>query len=184
MSPTGKPLNAVCRARWDQSAYSVAARRRATGSPTKHPEGVTASFGFVDGTNNTTFNNLSCTAARADNAGGPAAQLAKLAPGGAVLQFMVTARGRTFPSTPRPRMRPSSLSLPLGRTGRPGARRRAPRLPNMAGGDGKADEDFGLPGSVERRIYRSTHLRRWLPIYQVEVWLLYLEPSLQSCLEN
>jgi len=85
-----------------------------------------------------------------------AAQLAKLAPGGAVLQFMVTARGRTFPSTPRPRMRPSSLSLPLGRTGRPGARRRAPRLPNMAGGDGKADEDFGLPGSVERRIYRST----------------------------
>jgi hypothetical protein len=42
-------------------------------------KGVTASFGFVDGTNNTTFNNLSCTAAR-DNAGGPAAQLASARP--------------------------------------------------------------------------------------------------------
>jgi hypothetical protein len=35
-------------------------------SPTTQAKGVTASFGFVDGTNNTTFNNLPSTAARAD----------------------------------------------------------------------------------------------------------------------
>jgi len=43
-------------------------------------------------------------------------------------------------------------------------------------GNGKADQHFGLPGSVERRNYPSTYQRRWLPISQVEVWLLYLEP--------
>ena len=72
----------------DQAAYSAVVANEAGGgaSPTTQAKGVTASFGFVDGTNNTTFtvNNPPPTAARADNAGGPAAQLG---PGGAVLQF-------------------------------------------------------------------------------------------------
>jgi hypothetical protein len=68
MSPTGKSLNAVCRAAADQAAYSAATANEAGGgaSPTTQAKGVTASFGFVDGTNNTTFNNLPSTAARAD----------------------------------------------------------------------------------------------------------------------
>ena len=47
-------------------------------------------------------------------------------------------------------------------------------MSNMLGGNGKADEHFGFPGSVERGIYRSAHQRRWLLIPQVAIWLLYL----------
>ena len=57
-------------------------------------------------------------------------------------------------------------------------------MSNMLGGNGEADEHFGFPGSVERRIHRSAHQRRWLLIPQVAVWLLYLEPSLQSFSEK
>jgi hypothetical protein len=163
-----------------QGAGDQAARRRGDGgSPTKHAKGVTASFGFVDGTNNTTFNNLSCVVAR-DNAGGPAAQLANLAPGGAVLQFRVTARGRTFPSTLTSYATICSypgiswLNVTPACTTQSGA-------PAQHWGEGeRADEHVGFPGGVERRIYRSAHLRRRLLVFQVEVWLLYLETPLQS----
>jgi hypothetical protein len=59
-----------------------------------------------------------------------------------------------------------------------------PRPPNMAGGNGEADEHFEFPGGVERRIYRSAHQRRSLLVPQVEVWLLSLEPPLQFLLKN
>ena len=86
MSTTGKSLNAVQGAA-DQAAPSDVANEAGGGaSPTTRAKGAAANFGFVDGINNTTFtgSNPPSTAACADNAGGPAAQLG---PGSAVPRF-------------------------------------------------------------------------------------------------